>query len=395
MQRVERHIIIKDKQIDNLCYLSKNLYNYCNYAIRQHFFETSELLSEYGLTGKLAKEKQIDYISLPAQSSQQIIKLLFRNWKSFFKANKNFKNQPEKYMGKPKMPHYKHKEKGRNIIIFTNQQIVLKDGYVQFPKRANLNSVKTMVDNICQVRIIPQYSCSIIEIVYNKEGDKHELNETLHLAIDPGVNNLATCINDAGLKPFIINGRPLKSMNQYFNKVRAELMSFIGNRGTSNRIKALTFKRTNKVTDYLHKASRIIVNYCIENKIGTIVFGHNKGWKQETNMSKVNNQNFVSIPIYKLLQMVAYKAEEVGIKFIDIEESYTSKVDHLALEPLKHQEKYFGKRVKRGLFKSSTGILFNADVNGGIGILRKVVGDGFLSILNRGDVSLPIKLDLI
>lgn len=395
MQRVERHIRINDKQLDDLCFKSKNLYNYCNYLIRQEFIETHKMLSEYKLTGQLSKEKQFDYKLLPAQTAQQVIKVLFKNWKSFFRSCKEYKKNPSKYKAPPKMPYYKHKEKGRNVFIFTNQQVKLKDEYIYFPKMVNLPPLKTKVDNVCQVRIVPQYSCFIIEVVYKKEVITHELNNELHLSIDIGVNNAATCVNDAGLRPFIINGRPLKSMNQYFNKKKAKLMSFVGDKGTSRHIQQLTFKRNQKVADYLHKTSRIIINYCIENKIGHIIIGHNKDWKQEVNIGKRNNQNFVSIPMNNLIQMISYKGEENGIKVSENEESYTSKIDHLALEAMEHQEVYLGKRIKRGLFQSSTGVLLNADVNGGIGIMRKAVGDGCINLLNRGCVSQPVKWNII
>ena len=176
-------------------------------------------------------------------------------------------------------------------------------------------------------------------------------------------------------------------------------MSYIGDRGTSNRIKRLTLKRNNKINDYLHKTSRTIIDYCLFNDISKIVIGNNKDWKQNINIGKKNNQNFVSIPFEKLITQIEYKAEEVGIEVLTTEESYTSKIDHLAKEELKKQENYLGKRVKRGLFKSSTGRVINADVNGAIGIFRKVVPDLFNQWLdtvgNRGFASNPlvIKLD--
>jgi putative transposase len=172
-------------------------------------------------------------------------------------------------------------------------------------------------------------------------------------------------------------------------------MSFVKDKGTSNRIDKLTLKRNNKVTDYLHKTSRFIINYCIENKIGNIVIGNNKDWKQEVNLGKRNNQNFVSIPYEKLIQQIQYKAELVGIKVIITEESYTSKVDHLANEELCKHETYLGKRIKRGLFQSSIKKLINADVNGAIGILRKEFSNfDFNQITNRGLAFNPVKINL-
>lgn len=169
-------------------------------------------------------------------------------------------------------------------------------------------------------------------------------------------------------------------------------MSYIGNRGTSNRIGKLTLKRNCKVNDYMHKASRFIVNYCIEHHIGTIVIGNNKDWKQNCNMGKRNNQNFVSIPFEKLISMIQYKSEEVGIRVVITEESYTSKVDHYAGEEMCHHDSYLGKRIKRGLYRSSTGKILNADLNGAIGILRKVSHESYMQVVSRGGVETPSRI---
>lgn len=389
MQRVERHIIIGNEQLGKLCFLSKNLYNYVNYLIRQEFTKNGKMPSEYELTTLLAREKQVDYIALPAQTSQQVVALLFKNWKSFFKLCKC----KDKLKARLKLPKYKHKTKGRNIVVFTSQQCKLKDGYIHFPKKANIQPLRTKVTNLRQVRIIPQCSCHIIEVVYEKESiETSGLEPDSYLSIDVGLNNLATSYDSLHHKSFIINGRPLKSMNQYFNKRKAKLMSFIGGKGMSRRIGKLTLKRNCKVNDYMHKASRFIVNYCMENHIETIVIGNNKDWKQHCNMGKRNNQNFVGIPFEKLISQIQYKAEELGIKFVITEESYTSKIDHYAGEEMCHHETYLGKRIQRGLFRSSTGKVLNADLNGAIGILRKVVGESISQVVNRGGVETPTRL---
>ena len=385
--------MVGDKNLDNLCFLSKNLYNYCNYLIRQEFINNHKILSEYELTTKLSKEKQVDYIALPAQTGQQIIKLLFKNWKSFFKLCK----VKSKLNGKPKLPKYKDKVKGRNIIIFTNQQCNLKNGYIYFPKKTNIKPIKTKVNNIKQVRIIPRCSCFAIEIIYDKKEQTTKLNNDAYLSIDLGLNNLITSYDPLNNKSFIVNGRPLKSINQYYNKRRAFLMSCIGSKGTSNRIRRITLKRECKINDYMHKASRFVINYCIKNQISNIVIGNNKNWKQNCNMGKRNNQNFVSIPFEKLISMIKYKAEECGMNTIITEESYTSKIDHFAGEEMCKHDQYLGKRVKRGLFKSSTGRIVNADENGAIGILLKlkVADEKFKHlIVSRGDVVSPIRLNV-
>ena len=395
MNRVERHIVKNSQEIDNLCCLSKNLYNYATYCMRQYFIHTGNMLSEYELTGKLAKRDQVDYRALPAQTSQQIIKLLFKNWKSFFKANKDYKRNPKKYKGRPKLPKYKDKVKGRNVVLFTGQQCRLKGGFVHFPKGI-VEPLRTKVDNVIQVRLVPQATCYIIEVVYKKEIQVYEnLKKENMLGIDLGVNNLATCMNNVGKRPFIINGKPVKSINQYSNKLNAKFMSYVNNKGTSKNIKRVLLRRNNKIQDYMHKASRTIVDYCIKHDIGTIVIGLNSDWKQELQTGKVNNQNFVSIPFKTLIEQTQYKAEEVGINVIITEESYTSKIDHFAFEIMKHHDKYLGKRVKRGCFQSSTHKLLNADVNGAIGIMRKVAGDSVVKqIASRGQALCPFKISM-
>lgn len=367
MQRVERHIIIKSQIIDDLCFKSKNLYNLANYHIRQEFINNGKWL-RYGNIDKLL-QKTDAYKALPAATSQQILRLLDKNWQSFFRAIKDYGKHPEKYLGRPSLPKYKHKVDGRNVVVFTNQQARLKDGEIHFPKATGLPPLKTKVDNICQVRIVPNATCYVIEVIYKKEVENVLLDDRAYLGIDIGINNFTTCINNIGLNPFIVNGKIIKSINQFYNKKKAQLQSFIGNEGTSRRINHLTHRRNNKINDYLHKTSRIIINYCIKHGIKTIVVGKNKNWKQEINIGMRNNQNFVSIPFATLINQLKYKGEEVGIIVRETEESYTSKCSFLDSEPMCKSEEYLGRRVKRGLFRSSLGKLINADVNGAYNIL--------------------------
>lgn len=371
MQRVERHIIIKSQIIDDLCFKSKNLYNLANYHVRQEFINNGKWL-RYGKIDKLLQKTEA-YKALPAATSQQILRILDKNWASFFKAIKDYSKHPEKYLGRPKLPKYKHKVDGRNIIVFTNQQVRLKDGEIRFPKATGLSPIKTKVDNICQVRIVPTATCYVIEVIYKKEVENVLLDDRAYLGIDLGLNNFATCINNIGLNPFIVNGRIIKSINQFFNKKKAGLQSFIGDKRSSARINHLTHRRNNKVGDYLHKTSRIIIDYCVQHGIKTIVVGKSENWKQEINIGKKNNQNFVSIPFATLINQLKYKGEEVGIIVEETEESYTSKCSFLDSEPIRKSEKYLGRRIKRGLFRSSLGKLINADVNGAYNILRKVI----------------------
>jgi len=278
-------------------------------------------------------------------------------------------------------------------LIFTNQACKIKNGYLYFQKRCDLNLIKTKVDNLCQVRIIPNSNCYVIEIIYRKEVKENDLKEKNYLSIDLGINNLATLVTNQGQQPLLVNGKIVKSINQYYNKKQALYQSYIGDKGISNRIKKLNFKRNNKINDYFHKTSRFIINYCIEHNIKNIVIGYNSGWKQEINIGKVNNQKFVFIPYLKLINQIQYKAEENNITVVIQEESYTSKCDSLALESIEKHESYLGKRIHRGLFQSSVGKFINADINGAINILRKVIGDGFVrTLISTGFADKPVRV---
>ena len=414
MQLVERHIKINYPSLDRLCFLSKNLYNYVNYILRQAYLNKSENIpeykdliksfilkdgkicyeiKEYDLTTRLAKLNQVDYRALPAQTSQNIVKIVYMNWKSFFKSLKSFAKDKSKFKGNPKLPHYKDKTEGRNIVIFTNQSCFLKDNFIYFQKSASLNPLKTRVDNICQVRIIPQATCYVIEVVYEKEIQDLNLNKDAYVSIDLGINNLATLTNNVGLKPFIVNGKIIKSINQFYNEKKAKLQSYT-DKYMTKRLKKTIHSRNMKISDYLHKTSRFIIDYCTQNNIGNIVIGYNENWKQEVNLGKVTNQKFCNIPYDKLVKMIEYKAKLVGIKVTLNEESYSSKCDSLALEPVQKQNVYLGKRLKRGLFQSSVGKLVNADVNGSLNILRKVIGDDFVrNLINKSCMLQPVRVN--
>jgi putative transposase len=396
MQRVERHILTGIPALDDLTFRAKNLYNAANYQVRQTFIFTGLMPSEYDVSTFFAFIDDPDYRALPAQNSQQVIKTLFSNWKGYFASMREWRKHREKFTGMPKMPKYKKKD-GRFTATFTNQQVKVKDGYLHFPKAVNLRPIKTSVSKPKQVRIKPESTCFVVEIVYEKEVHQVEVLQDSFLSIDLGLNNLATSYNNVGLDPFIVNGKPLKSINAWWNKKKAKRQSQLpkGVYG-SKRIEHLTHKRNQKVNDYIHKTSRFIVDYCVDNKIGIIIIGKNDGWKSRINIGKRNNQNFVQIPHARLITAIEYKAEEFGLRVIATEESYTSKTDNLVLEPLrkfgcnKTPKPRLGKRVKRGLFHSSTGMLINADCNGAIGIARKVVGDLALkSITNKSIALMP------
>ena len=382
MKLVEQHIIKKNdnryKILDEVCFKSKNLYNAALYEIRQHFFNTKHFLNWFSIDKMFKEKKQKDYYSLPCKVSQQTLKLLNQNFNSFFARLNN-----KEYKKKKSIPRYLDKSKGRFIAVYTKQAISkkeLRNGIIHLS--GTDFRIKTMVngDSIVQVRVIPKNSYYTIEIVYEvKEADKLDDNNK-YAAIDLGVNNLATVsFNDS--KPFIINGKPLKSINQFYNKRRAKLQSKLPNkRKTSNKLKSIAIKRHNKINNYLHKASRYIVNHLVSNNVNTLIIGKNDNWKQETNIGKKNNQNFVSIPHSQFINMLQYKCKLAGIVVIITEESYTSKCSFIDNEELKHHEEYKGKRIKRGLFRTNRGKLINADLNGSLNIMKKVIGEFQYSI---------------
>jgi len=401
---VERHIIKKSdkrwKSLDNICFLSKNLYNSALYYIRKHKEETGKFIRYNELEKKFKITNQKDYRELPIHSSQQTLMLVDKSLTSYFKLLSIWKKDNKSLNGCPKFPKYKDKIKGRFIIIFTDKQAKLKNDYIYFPKKSLLEPIKTNVKSLKQVRIIPQASCYVIEIIYEQQEKEQLINDN-YLSIDLGLNNLMTCYDTKNNKSLIINGKPVKSINQYYNKKKALIQSKLiknHNKYNSNRLNNLTLKRNNKIQDYLHKSSRFIVNYCVKNDISNLVIGYNKEWKQEINIGKRNNQNFVQIPHQKLIYMLEYKCKLEGINFIQNEESYTSKCSALDLESLNKHDNYLGKRVKRGLFITSKGIKVNADLNGALNILRKVAPDKGQEFIQtqrcRGQAIWPLKVNL-
>jgi putative transposase len=401
MQLAERHIIKNTykhyQEIDQLCFFSKNLYNIANYLIRQSFFKTGEILN-YNQTQKLL-QSQFDYKNLPAKVSQQILMILDKNWKSFFQAQKAYQENPSKFLGRPKLPKYKHKEKGRNLLVYTIQALskpFLSKGLIKLSQTEIV--FPTQAKKIAQVRIIPKLNHYVIEVIYHQEEKPKQIDNKRIASIDLGLNNLASVtFNQAGLIPFLINGRPLKSINHFFNKKKAELQAILKNK-TSKRLQNLCTKRNLKVDDYLHKASRYLINKLIELNIGTLVIGKNEGWKQELNIGSQNNQNFTQIPHTRFMEQLTYKAELEGISVIITEESYTSKSSFLDQDVLPKYKKgenhsFSGNRIKRGLYKSAEGVLINADVNGSLNILRKAIPNAFADGI-QGIVVSPVKVTL-
>lgn len=382
MQLVEKHVIKQNNphfaEIDDAAFASKNLYNLATYHQRQRYF-AGEYVYSYVDLHKLLKSEEA-YGALPAKVSQQVLRLVDKSWKAYFASRKEWYKNPSKFLGEPKLPKYKNKESGRYMLVYTIQAIsskLLRIGQVK-PSGLGL-IIKTKQTDIAQVRIVPKKTHYVVEVVYNVEPEPTELDYTLIAGVDLGLDNLAVVTsNKQGYKPLVVNGKPLKSINQFYNKRKAELQSILGSdKAQSKRIDRMTDKRNRRIDHYLHTASRRIVDHLVDEQIGMLVIGQNSDWKQGIGIGKRNNQNFVSIPHARFVSMLTYKCEMVGINVVTTEESYTSKTSFLdGEEPIKH-ESYAGRRVKRGLFRSALGKVINADLNGAYQIIKKVAPAAF------------------
>lgn len=418
--RVEKYVVKQSdpffEMLDHFCFLAKNLYNHANYLIRKEYSDTGKWL-RYVELDKILKNDEVypDYKNMPlASSAQQILRNLDNNWSSFFSVIKDWKLNPEKYQEKPEPPKYKKKVKGRSVVFLTSQNAVLKENnFITFPK--SFGKMKFEVKfperddfkRFLQCRILPRGNHIVIEFVYEVEVPGFLSDNQRYIGIDIGVDNLAAVCNNVGLPFYLIDGKGLKSMNKYYNKLvshyKSKLMRDDPTRDdpekithhTSKRIKSITAKRNRKIDDYLHKASRWVVEFARSNNIHVIVVGKNDLWKQHSNLGRKNNQSFVQIPHQRFINMMTYKAEEYGIKVIEREESYTSKTSFLDNEFPTHHEEYLGRRFQRGLFKTSNGIQVNADSNAGLQMIKKYIEDYSID-MNQARIHLqrPIRINV-
>ena len=424
VSRVEQHRIKKSKKnnkddklfkiIDDLCWKSKNLYNYGNYIIRQEFIETSKQKEQgliedarwiqYNELFQLCKESDC-YKCIGSNVGQATLRKLDKNWKSFFAAIKDYSKNPSKYLGRPKLPKYLPKEDGRFELGLDNIKFKIVDGYIYFswtPLKIMNNIFRTKIPNdskLVQLRFVPKGNEYIMEVVYQIEvPETKDIESQSIAAIDLGVDNLMTITTNCGVNPIIINGKPLKSINQYYNKKISGMRSALKLRNDSdwsNEMQRFTTKRNNQVDDYIQKSTKMVIDFCKDNNIDTLVCGYNSGWKQETDMGKRVNQKFVSIPYLSIVQRLEYKCENEGIKFIKTNESYTSGTSFLdGEEPI---EKNYNKdrRIHRGLFQSEKGEYINADVNGSYQIMKKVFPKAFANgIVDAGSHPVVVNIPL-
>ena len=375
MVLVEKHIIKPSHQyyddLDHLCFLSKNLYNATLYTVRQYYFETKQFINYQAVNKIYAGSHNPDYRALPAKVSKHTQMLVESNFKSFFALLK-LKGQG-KYTKPIKIPKYLNKKAGRQVVHYEKGAISFKaQGFIQLSKTNIKIKTKLTKENVQFVRLVPKNNYIAVEIGYHVNEPEQKLNNNV-LAIDIGVNNIASCVTTDGDK-CLVNGRQLKYINHNYNKAVAKArgkLKTTHNQNSSKYINQIINKRNNRLNDYLHKITTYIVNHAVSKNIGTIVVGYNKEWKQDTRMGKVNNQNFVHIPFYRLINMLAYKCRLKGIRFQTITEAYTSKCSFVDDEEIKKHQSYSGKRISREWFKTKNGLIINADINGAYNILKK------------------------
>ncbi|HEY4386514.1 MAG TPA: transposase [Ktedonobacteraceae bacterium] len=405
MQLVERHLVRSDDPrfavIDAAAFASKNLYNQANYQIRQAFIHEGNYLPYAEIFHRV---KEMDcYKALPAKVANSILILLHTNWTAFFEALKAYQDDPTTFTGRPRLPKYKDKVKGRNILIYDKQalgkRLFKKTGkLVPSGLSLEIQTQLTEWEKIRQVRIVARLDGYMIEIVYEQDAESAQVDPKWIAALDPGVNVLgALTSNKPGFVPRLVSGKPLKSLNQSYNKQRAHLQRQLSHekRFTCRSLDQLTTKRNRRVGSYLHTASRRIIDLLVAEGIGTLVIGKNPLWKQETTMGKRNNQQFVQIPHARFIDQLIYKARLVGITVMLQEESYTSKASFLDGDPIPTYRAdqaeppvFLGKRIARSWYRAKDGTIIHADINGSYNILRKSSSDPLQ--LGRGVVGAAV-----
>ena len=396
-----------------LCLFSNNLYNVSLYHVRQHYFTERQYL-RYEANYHVTKSND-NYKLLHAGIAQQTMKIADRSFKSFF-ALINKARQGGYQFNAIKLPYYRKKGSLFLFVIPTNR-IRVKNGYLEIPTSKAFKEIygsePILIKSseqiaslpLKEIRIVPVFNGRSFKVQYVYEQDEQplELSQDKCLSIDIGLNNLATCVPATGT-PFIMDGRKLKSINQWWNKEKARLQSILNKQGryTSERIQRITTKRNNRTNDHMKKTARYIINYCIRNNISTVVCGYNPDFKRNINLGSQTNQNFTQISFGNLRSQIKNLCSQYGMQYIEQEESYTSKASFLDLDaiPIYNADNpytgtFSGRRIKRGLYRSSNGTLINADVNGAANIFRKSRQNFDLERLCRGVLATPTRIRIV
>ena len=392
MDLTEKEIIYStDERFDlikELCHLSKNLYNAALYDVRQYYFETKSYRTWQSQRPIFTKNHNPDYYALQSHLAGEVLIQVGKQFISFFN-NKSNKKKP--------IPKYKDKN-GYNVITFPkitiSKQIDFDEDkqiytYTLCKKSYNLK-IQSTKPNVKMVRFVYDEANDLIKCfkIYEVKEPKLKKDNSRYFSIDPGLNNILSIYNNIGIRPLLYNGRPIKSINKYYNKTTAKLNSALpANITSSKRLKQLSLKRANKIDYEMHKISTHIINEAVKNNISKIFIGNNVGWKNEINMGQRNNQNFANIPHTKLFHQLLYKGLLNGIEVIFTEESYTSKASFFDKDEMpkygesdNHNFHFSGRRIKRGLYKDSKGNIWNADLNGAANIMRKVSDKAYKGI---------------
>ena len=396
--------------LEYLCSESAKLSNCGIYYSRQLFFKTGRIPNRAELHKVLGTENQnLHYQAFYSDTAQQILTGIAESFKSYIGLLKGIKKGTVTQC--PKLPGYR--QNGMALVTFTGRSVKLKDGMLRFPLGSKVKAwfgldccYLPMPSNldykaIREYLILPRNGCFYLELVYKTVDVQADVDPSRALTIDHGMDNWLTCVGNVGTS-FIVDGKHLKSINQGYNKRVAFLMEGKDNGFWSKRLASLTERRNRQMRDAINKAARKVINHCLGNRIGTIVFGWNKGMKDSANMGKKTNQKFVQIPTGRLKERISQMCEQYGIRFVETEESYSSKssfVDNDLIPTFGEKPEGWqasGKRVKRGLYRTAQGWLINADCNGAANIGRKVammLGLDFSGI-SRGDLSAPLRLKL-
>ena len=393
--------------LEFLCGESNKLHNCGTYYARQLFFKTGKAPSKFDLHREL--KSNIHFQSMYSHVAQQCLTTVAESFKSYFGLLNGL--QRGTVDQKPKLPNYR--QPGLNLVSFPSSDVKLKPEGLRFPLGSKVKAwfgldafylpmpSNLEFKNIREYRILPRNGAFYLELVYKVQAVQADVDFNRVMGIDPGLNNWLTCVTNVGTT-FLVDGLHLKSLNQWYNKRVSVLKDGQVQGFWSKQLAGITEKRNRQVRDAVNKAARIVINHCLENRIGSVVFGWNKGQKQEINLGGKTNQKFVQIPTARLKDRIAQLCEQYGIQFVETEESYTSKASFLDLDELPtfgekpEGWKESGKRVKRGLYRSKDGFKINADCNGAANILRKVAAKlGFnLDGVSRGALIAPFRIPL-
>lgn len=395
--RTRVYYIAPSQELITEAQLSNNLYNQTLYILRQAFINEEKLPSKFDLV-KILRHKEYEceeynnFGKMVSCNAEAIIHLAAQNFKAFLMVLKSFKKNKSNFTGVPKIPGYNKKEQ-EFMVIIRDKQCAIKNSMMRFPKKLNLDKIYVGDLDIAHVRIFPGKKKYKVEVVYKVKALPKRKKGNI-AGIDLGLDNLATvAINKRGIRPLLINGRPLKSMNLHFNNKRNKVQSELkkcNDKYMSHKLETLYRKRNNRFNTYMHKASKEIIDYCLEHNVSQIIIGHNKLQKQESKL-----KNFVAIPTFRLIELIKYKAEYQGIEVIETEESYTSITSYLDKEePIKDNANK-ARRQHRGLFVSNKGKHINADVNSAYQIMKKVIGDKVIKPIGKGSVFIPRKVTMI